>query len=108
MFLIDDILLAPVKGLLYVFREIHNAVEQDSGSEAESIRAGMSELYMLLETGQITEAEADVREKELLDRLDAVEARGQAAADQDDEQADEAMPAQDEQTLAQDGATADK
>jgi hypothetical protein len=30
-----------------------------------------------LETGQITEADADAREKELLDRLEIIEARGQ-------------------------------
>ena len=96
MFLVDDILLSPLKGLLYIFREIHKVVEQDAGSEAETIRAEMSELYMLLETGQITEAEADDREKELLDRLDALEARGQSNHDDDKEDEEEGDDEEDE------------
>jgi hypothetical protein len=78
MFLIDDVLCSPFKGLMFVFSEIHKAVELDAGNQAQAIRTGLGELYMLLETGQITEAEADAREKELLDLLEVVEARGQA------------------------------
>lgn len=85
MFLIDDILCSPIKGLMYVFREIHNVVELDAGNEAQAIRTELGELYMLLETSQITEAEADAREKELLDRLEAIEARGQDDAEAEEE-----------------------
>lgn len=87
MFLLDDILCSPFNSLLYIFRELHQAVQQDSVNEAEAIRAEMSELYMLLETGQITENEADAREKELLDRLDEVETRRQNS-EEDDENED--------------------
>ncbi len=74
MFLIDDLLLSPAKGILWVFKEIHDAAEQELAGESEAITAALSELYMKLETGQITEAEFDAQEKGLLDRLDRLQA----------------------------------
>lgn len=73
MLLVDDILLSPVKGLLWVFREIHHAAEEEIVNEAEAITTELSELYMMLETGKITEAEFDSREKNLLDRLEKIQ-----------------------------------
>jgi hypothetical protein len=72
VFLIDDILMAPARGLFWVFKEIHRAAEEDKANEAESITTKLSELYMMLETGQMTEVEFDAEEKRLLDRLDAI------------------------------------
>lgn len=72
MFLVDDIILAPVRGLIWVFREINQAAAADLASEGEAITAKLSELYMRLETGQMTEAEFDAAEKILLDRLDVL------------------------------------
>ena len=74
MFLIDDILLAPAKGVLWVFREIHDAAQKEMAGESETITAALSELYMRLETGQITEMEFDAQETALLDRLDRLQA----------------------------------
>ena len=79
MFLVDDILLSPVKGVLWVFREIHDAAQQELAGEGEAITAALSELYMRLETEQITEAEFDAQEKVLLDRLDRLQAEEKAA-----------------------------
>jgi len=79
MFLVDDILLSPAKGLLWVFREIHDAAQQELAGESEAITAALSELYMRLETGQITEQEFDAQEKALLDRLDHLQAEEKAA-----------------------------
>ena len=79
MFLIDDLLMMPARGIMAAFREIHNAVQQDSANESESIRTELSELYMRLETKQLSEAEFEQREKELLDRLDEIE-KGAAEA----------------------------
>lgn len=73
MLIVDDLLLFPMRSLLGVFREIYNAAQQESVNEAEAIRAALSELYMRLETGGISEAEFDAREGELLDRLDELE-----------------------------------
>jgi hypothetical protein len=75
MLIIDDILAAPFKGLIWIFREIQEAAEQEQAGEADRITAQLSELYMRLETGEITEAEFEAREKELLDRLDQIQLR---------------------------------
>jgi hypothetical protein len=80
MFLIDDVLMSPVKGVLWVFREIHDAAQQELAGESEAITAALSELYMKLEIGQITEMEFDAQEKVLLDRLDHLQAAEKAAA----------------------------
>jgi hypothetical protein len=86
MFLIDDILLAPARGLLWVFKEIHRAAEEEQANEADAITAKLSDLYMMLETGQMTEAEFDAAEKALLDRLDAIKEReGGEEEDEEDE-----------------------
>ncbi len=84
MFLVDDILLAPARGLFWIFKEIHHAVEEEQANEAEAITTKLSELYMMLETGQMTEAEFDAAEKGLLDRLDAIKER-EGGEEEDDE-----------------------
>ncbi len=78
MFLVDDILLFPVRSILWVFREIHNAAQAEIANEAEAIANRLSELYMELETGRMTEAEFDAEEKRLLDRLEAIEDQAQS------------------------------
>ena len=70
MFIVDNILLAPFHGLFWIFREIRDAAQQEFANAAESITAELSELYMMLETGRLTEEEFDAREKILLDRLE--------------------------------------
>jgi len=85
MFLIDDILLSPVHGLLWILGEIHNAVDADRANESETITTKLSELYMMLETGQVTEEEFDAAEKALLDRLDVLE-----EGDEDEDSAEQA------------------
>jgi len=74
MFLVDDILLSPVYGVVWVGRQIHDAAQEELAGESEAVTAALSELYMQLETGQITEAEFDAQEKVLLDRLDRLQA----------------------------------
>lgn len=83
MLLVDDLLLSPVTSLLWLFREIHKAVQQEQAGEAEAVTRALSELYMQLETGSITEAEFAAREKQLLDRLEAVQARDEEEEDGD-------------------------
>ncbi|MFA5111275.1 MAG: gas vesicle protein GvpG [Desulfobaccales bacterium] len=83
MLLIDDILTFPIKGIFWIFKEIHNAAQQEQEGEADRITARLTELYMMLETGQITETEFDAQEKELLDRLEQLQESGNhLAADQ--------------------------
>jgi gas vesicle protein GvpG len=75
MFLIDDILLAPARGVLWIFEEIHKAAEEELANESEFITTELRNLYLQLETETITEKEFDIKEKILLDRLDAIEER---------------------------------
>ena len=92
MLLVDDLLLAPLTGLLWVFRKIHDAAQEEMLGEADAITQELRDLYMMLETGRITEAEFDARERALLDRLEVIQARGSGpgAADTDDDaEADE-------------------
>ncbi len=74
MFLVDDLLMSPVKGVFWVLREIHNAARQELEGEGAAITAALSELYMKLETGELTESEFDAQEKALLNRLDRLQA----------------------------------
>jgi hypothetical protein len=73
MLILDDILLSPVKGLMWVMKNIHNAAQEELLGEGDTITARLGEIYMMLETGKMTEAEFDEEEKRLLDRLDELE-----------------------------------
>lgn len=73
MLFIDSILLSPVYGAIWAARQVHNAIEQDRAAEPARITAELSELYMMLETRAITEAEFDAREKVLLDELERLQ-----------------------------------
>jgi gas vesicle protein GvpG len=70
MFLVDDILLAPAHGILWIFEKVSQAAEEEMAGEADVIKAELRDLYMMLETGKIPEQEYDGREKLLLDRLE--------------------------------------
>jgi hypothetical protein len=72
MFLIDDLLLAPLHGVLWVARKIDEAVSQEQEKEEEELKARLRELYQRLESGQLGEQEFEAQEAELLDRLDAI------------------------------------
>ncbi len=76
MLIIDDIISSPMKGLLWIFEEIQNAAEQELHNESDAITAQLQQLYILLESGDITETEFDRQEGDLLDRLDAINERG--------------------------------
>ena len=86
MLILDDILLFPVRGILWIFRELHKVAQEELATEAETITAELRELYMMLETRKITEAEFDDRERELLDRLEVLERRDDRIEDQPDKQ----------------------
>ena len=101
MLLVDDILFSPVKGIMWIFRQIHELAEEELAGEADRIRESLTELYMQLETGEITEEEFEQQEAVLLDRLDALDEEddviGDADAD-DNEENDEYDEDEDEET----------
>ena len=88
MFLIDGILGAPARGLMLVFREVEKAARQEVEQRGNAIRAQLSELYLRLESGAMTEAEFGAQEGELLDRLDHIEAAEDANTDEEEDEDD--------------------
>ena len=89
MLLVYDLLLAPIHGLLWVFGKIDQAAREEIAAEADTITAELSQLYMMLETERLTEAEFELQERRLLDRLDAIRTNatgpGGGGEDVDDE-----------------------
>ena len=84
MFLVDDILLCPFKGLLWIFRELHRAVDQEYTHERDRLSDQLSKAYMMLETGQLAEGEFASLERQILDRLDALDGAGETEASADE------------------------
>lgn len=82
MFILDDILIAPI---LWVFKEINNAVQKEITGEAETITRALSELYTKVESGTITEEQFEAEETRLLDRLDEIEAGQEVLDDAEDD-----------------------
>ncbi len=72
MFLIDDIFLAPFRGLTFVAQAVYDAAEEEVENERQALRDELNDLYMQLELGDISEETFDRREEEILDRLDAL------------------------------------
>lgn len=72
MFLIDDIFLAPFRGLTFVAQAVYDAAEKEVENERQALRDELNDLYMQLELGDISEETFDRREEEILDRLDAL------------------------------------
>lgn len=70
MLLVDDILLFPARGILWIFRAVSQAAEEELANQGEVLKTELRDLYMRLETGVISEDEYDIREKALLDRLE--------------------------------------
>ena len=75
MLLLDDILLSPLNGFVWVANKVHEAARQELDGEKDSLTAALTDLYMRLESRQITEEEFGVREKEMLDRLEELQQR---------------------------------
>jgi len=89
MLLVDDILFSPVKGINWIFKKIHELAEEELSGEADRIRDNLTELYMQLETGEITEEEFEQQETVLLDKLDALDEEDDLIEDEQDDDEDE-------------------
>ena len=70
MFLLDDILLAPLKGLAMMCQKVHDAAQEDLEKQEKDILATLAELHQLMDAGRIGEDDFSVREGDLLDRLE--------------------------------------
>ena len=72
MFLVDDLLLSPIKGLASVCRKVQEAARQDLENQEKAAVAALGELHRRLEMGQISEEEFDAEENRLLEKIDKV------------------------------------
>lgn len=75
MFLVDDILTAPVKGIFNVFKAIHDQVE-DELYNPDKLKEDLMKLQLQLELDQITEEEYDELEADILQRMSEGRKRG--------------------------------
>jgi len=87
VFLIDDILMSPVKGFLFIAEKVRDAALEAQAAEAASLTKELSGLYQRLEAGELSEDEFDELEEALLDRLEAL--RGDDDEEEDDEDGDD-------------------
>jgi len=71
MFLLDSILLAPLKGVVWLGRKIDQTAQRQLNDDGP-IKEELMELQLRFELDQISEQEYDEKEKDLLDRLDAI------------------------------------
>lgn len=71
MFIIDDILLAPLKGVIWLGKKINEVAERELSDEGR-IKEKLMELQTRFELDEISEEEYKKQENELLARLDAI------------------------------------
>ena len=71
MFLIDDILLAPIKGIIFLAEKINEVVEKETSDEG-AVKERLMQLQLQFEMDEITEEEYDQREDELLKLLENI------------------------------------
>jgi hypothetical protein len=76
VFIIDDLLTSPGKGLMFVLRKINEAVQQEREAQGKATMAELTALHRELDEGRITEDEFDAREQVLLGRLDGLQEDG--------------------------------
>ena len=71
MFIVDDILLAPLKGVIWIGEKINEMSEKEFSDEGR-IKEKLMELQLRFEIDEISEEEYKKHEEELLARLDAI------------------------------------
>ena len=74
MFLLDDILLAPVNGFKFILGQIQKMADQELNDDTV-IKDQLIELQMRLELDEISDEEYQEREAELFARLRALKTR---------------------------------
>jgi len=72
MFLLDDLILFPIKGVVWIAEKIHNIAQEELEDTPEKIKRELLDLQMRLEMEEITEQEHKKKEDEILKRLEAL------------------------------------
>jgi len=73
MFILDDIVLAPLKGLIFIGNKIDELMQREISDEGR-IKERLMELQLKFEMDEITVEEYDKREEELLDMIERIRA----------------------------------
>lgn len=71
MFLIDDILLAPLNGIIWLGKKIDEVAEREFSDEG-LIKEKLMQVQLRFEIDEISEEEYNRQETEFLARLDAI------------------------------------
>jgi len=71
MFLIDDLILAPGKAVVFLFESLAKKAQEELLDE-EPLKQELREIYGLLECHKITEEEFSFREGQLLEQLENI------------------------------------
>jgi len=71
MFLIDSILLAPLKGIIWMGRKLTDMAQGELTNEGR-IKEELMRLQLQFELDEISQHEYEQKEEELLDRLDTI------------------------------------
>lgn len=76
MIIIDTVLAAPARGLVFILEKIKEAVDEEMEAEKRAIMNDLTALHRAFDAAAITQAEFDAREQKLLDRLDRLQGKG--------------------------------
>lgn len=71
MFLIDSILFAPLKGVVFIAEKINEVIEKETSDEG-TVKEKLMRLQLQFELDEIDEEEYDKREDELLKLLENI------------------------------------
>jgi hypothetical protein len=74
MFLLDDLLLAPISGFKFILNQIQKVADAELNDESV-IKHQLLELQMRLELEEISEEDYQAQEQELFARLRAIKTR---------------------------------
>jgi len=73
MFLIDDLVLSPAKGLLAICRRVRQTAREEYEKQQRALVADLAQLHRRIETNGIEQNEFDSREAELLEKLETIQ-----------------------------------
>jgi hypothetical protein len=73
MLIIDDILMAPIKGIIFLAEKINEVIVKETSDEG-AVKERLMALQLKFEMDEIDEEEYDKREDELLKTLEKIRA----------------------------------
>lgn len=96
MFLLDDILLSPLKGLIFIAAKIAEEIDREQHDETTVLKQ-LLEVQLLYEMDEISEEEYETREAELMTKLQRIREQAQKLADEEEEEEEEELELEQEQ-----------